>query len=113
MSRKASGLKAWAIQRGTAIYIAIYAIYLILKLGFAAPDDHVAWRAWLGDPVVGVGMLVFVAALLIHAWIGVRDVILDYVWHTGARVGVLALVALVLVGSGLWAAQVLTLARIV
>ena len=113
MSRKASGLKAWAIQRGTAIYIALFFLYLILKLVVAAPSDYVAWRAWVGDPMVSVATLVFVAALLVHAWIGVRDVVIDYVWHTGARVAVLALVALFLVGSGLWAAQVLILARIV
>ncbi len=113
MSRKASGIKAWAMQRGTAIYIALFCIYLISKLAFASPADFASWRAWIGDPVVSVAMLVFVAALLMHAWIGIRDVVIDYVWHTGARVGVLALVALVLVGSGLWAAQVLILARIV
>ncbi len=112
MSRKASGLKAWAIQRGTAIYLALFFLYLLLKLMFAAPADHAAWRAWLGDPVVSVAALVFFAALLLHAWIGVRDILMDYIWHTAARVTLLALVALVLVGSGLWAAQVLILARI-
>lgn len=113
MSRKASGLKAWAIQRGTAIYIALFFIYLLFKLAFATPVDFSAWQAWIGGPVMSVMALVFIVALLIHAWIGIRDVVIDYIWHTGARVGVLALVALLLVGSGLWAVQVLVLARIV
>lgn len=112
MSRKASGLKAWAIQRLTAVYLALFFLYLVLKLMFGAPADYAAWRSWLADPVVSIATLVFFAALLLHAWIGVRDILIDYVWHTAARVGLLALVALVLVGSGLWAAQVLILARI-
>jgi succinate dehydrogenase / fumarate reductase membrane anchor subunit len=61
---------------------------------------------------MSLASLVFVAALLLHAWIGVRDILIDYVWHTGARVTALSVVALVLVGSGLWAAQVLILARL-
>jgi succinate dehydrogenase / fumarate reductase membrane anchor subunit len=112
VSRKASGFKAWTLQRATAIYIALFFLYLLFKLMFAAPADYAEWRAWLGGPVMSVNALVFFAALLLHAWIGVRDILIDYVWHTGARVALLGLVALVLVGSGLWAAQVLILARI-
>ena len=113
MSRKASGLKAWAIQRGTAIYLVLFFIYLLLKLGTDAPTDYAGWRAWVADPVVSVAALVFFAALLVHAWIGVRDILIDYLWHAGVRVTALAVVALVLVASGLWAAQVLILARVV
>jgi succinate dehydrogenase / fumarate reductase membrane anchor subunit len=112
VSRKASGLKAWALQRGTAIYLALFFVYLVGTLLLAAPTDEAAWRAWWSHPVMSVAALVFVAALLVHAWIGVRDILIDYLWHTGARVAALALVALVLVGSGLWAAQVLILARL-
>ena len=51
--------------------------------------------------------LLFVAALLIHAWVGIRDIILDYVHPFGARLVVLSLFALMLITSGLWAARVL------
>ena len=113
MSRKASGLKAWAIQRGTALYLAAFFVFVLAKLGADPLPDYAAWRAWVADPVVSLAGLVFFAALLIHAWIGVRDILMDYVSHAGARVAALALVALVLVGSGLWAVQILFLARVV
>ena len=91
MSRKASGLKAWAIQRLTAIYIGLFAIYLVLALMFAAPADYAAWKAW----------------------IGVRDVLIDYLHPIAIRATVLGLVALSLVAMGLWAAQALILVRLV
>jgi succinate dehydrogenase / fumarate reductase membrane anchor subunit len=47
------------------------------------------------------------AALLLHAWVGVRDVILDYVKPLPLRAGLLVLVALVLAAEGLWAARLL------
>lgn len=113
MSRKASGLKAWAIQRLTAIYIGAFALYLLLVLLFAAPADYAAWKAWLGGPLISVAMLLFVLSVLMHAWIGVRDVLIDYVHPIAIRAALLGLVALSLVAMGLWAAQALVLVRLV
>ena len=113
MSRKASGLKAWALQRVTAIYIGLFGLYLLLTLLTAAPVDYAAWRDWFANPVMGIATLVFVVAILLHAWVGIRDVVIDYVWNTAARVTVLAVVALVLVACGLWASQSLILVRLV
>ena len=113
MSRKASGLKAWAIQRLTAIYIGLFSIYLVAGLMFSAPADFEAWKAWIGSPLVSVAMLLFVVSTLMHAWIGVRDVLIDYIHPIAIRATVLGLVALSLVAMGLWAAQALILVRLV
>jgi succinate dehydrogenase / fumarate reductase membrane anchor subunit len=112
VSRKASGLKAWAIQRLTAIYIGVFSIYLVSVLLFAAPDDYAAWRSWLGGPVVSVALLLYVVSVMMHAWIGVRDVLIDYVHPIAIRATLLGVVALSLVAMGLWAAQALILARL-
>jgi succinate dehydrogenase / fumarate reductase membrane anchor subunit len=112
VSRKASGLKAWAIQRLTAIYVGLFALYLMVVLLFSAPTDYAAWRAWLGGPVVSVAMLLFVVSVLMHAWIGVRDVLIDYVHPIAIRAPLLGGIALLLVALGLWSAQALTLARL-
>jgi len=112
MSRKASGLRAWALQRATAVYLGLFFIYLVGALAVAPPADAAAWQAWMSHPVMSIASLVFVLALLVHAWVGVRDIIIDYLWHTGVRMAALALVALVLAGSGLWALQTLVLARL-
>ena len=113
MSRKASGLKAWVLQRATAIYIGLFALYLLMVMLFSAPADYAAWRDWFATPAMGIATLVFVVAILLHAWVGIRDVVIDYVWNTPARVTVLAAVALALVACGLWASQSLILVRLV
>jgi succinate dehydrogenase / fumarate reductase membrane anchor subunit len=112
MSRKASGLKAWAIQRVTAIYVALFSIYLLAVLLFAPPADYLAWKAWIGGPVVSVALLLFVLSVLMHAWIGVRDVLIDYVHPIAVRATLLGLIALALAAMGLWAAQALILVRL-
>jgi succinate dehydrogenase / fumarate reductase membrane anchor subunit len=58
-------------------------------------------------------MLLFVVSVLMHAWIGVRDVLIDYIHPIAIRATALGLVALSLVAMGLWAAQALILVRLV
>ncbi len=113
MSRTASGLKAWAIQRLTAIYIGVFTVYLVAALIMSPPADYAAWKAWLSSPLLSVGMLLFIFTILMHAWIGVRDVLIDYVHPIAIRATVLGVVALSLVAMGLWAAQALVLVRLV
>jgi succinate dehydrogenase / fumarate reductase membrane anchor subunit len=112
MSRTATGLRAWVVQRATAIYLGLFFVYLILHWLGAPPADYAAWRAWVGHPAMGTALLLFVVALLLHAWVGMRDILIDYVQPTALRVGLLALVGLGLVACALWATVVLLLARL-
>ncbi len=75
------------------------------------PASYEAWRAWVGNPAVSVGTFLFSAALLTHAWVGLRDVTLDYVKPLAVRIAVLALIALALFGAGAWTFQILWLGR--
>jgi len=112
VSRRASGLKAWAIQRVTAIYLAVFFVVLLAKFSFNPPASQLDWRLWLADPLIGIAFMVFIVALLFHAWVGIRDVLMDYVKPITIRGTLLALVALTLLACGLWAAQILILARL-
>ncbi len=103
MSRSASGLKAWLVQRVTALYLALFLTYLVLYLLLDPPLDYTQWLTWVSRPWVSVGLLLFIPLLLAHAWVGIRDVLMDYVKPLGARVGAMAVFALVFLASGLWA----------
>lgn len=112
MSRQASGLRAWALQRISAAYLGLYLLYLLGLFLFAPPADVVAWRGWIAEPLHGIGLLLFVVALLIHAWVGIRDVLIDYVQPYLTRVSLLTLLAIGLIGCGLWAARVIFLTSV-
>jgi succinate dehydrogenase / fumarate reductase membrane anchor subunit len=103
VSRQASGLIAWLIQRATAVYLALFLAYLLIHFTLEPPADHPALLAWVNQPVVSGALLLFVPVLLAHAWVGIRDVLIDYVHSLGLRLGLLSLVAFVLLASGLWA----------
>lgn len=103
------GLRPWVIQRVSAVYIALFLLYLIYCGISAEQTGFEPWRAWLFNPVNSVGVGLFIIAVLFHAWIGIRDVILDYVHDIMLRIFFLALVLGVLAGSGLWAFRILLL----
>jgi succinate dehydrogenase / fumarate reductase, membrane anchor subunit len=103
---------AWAIQRVTAVYLAILMVYLLIHFLFDAPTGYQALRAWVAQPLVSFALVLFVPLLLAHAWVGFRDVLLDYVKVVGVRVILLALVAFMFMGSGLWAFKAIVIADV-
>ena len=55
------------------------------------------WRAWVEQPLGAAALLLLAGALLVHAWVGTRDVVLDYVKPLALRFAVLTFAA-----AGLW-----------
>ena len=94
-------------QRASAVYMALFLGYFLFRMVTGAPGDHLAWRRWLAHTPVWIASALFFLALLVHAWIGVRDVILDYIGQPLLRLSALALVLLFLFANGLWLAAIL------
>lgn len=107
MSRQAHGLRAWLLQRFSAVYMAVFLPYVLVRWLAAPAREFADWRGWLADPLVNLACGLFLLSVLLHAWVGIRDVVMDYVRHTGLRVTLFAAAALTLAGCGLWMLQVL------
>ncbi len=99
MSRRAFGLRAWLLQRVSAVYLALYLLVFLAAMMIAPPHSYEDWRGWMAGPWSGMATALFFIALLLHAWVGVRDVIVDYVHPVAARLLLLTLVAGVLLAS--------------
>ncbi len=95
-SLRFTGLAAWWVQRLSACYMLAFVIFLLATLTIDPVHDYAQWRAWVGRPVVGLGLALFFAALLSHMWVGLRDVLLDY-----AKPPALQRLLLAAVGAGL------------
>ena len=110
MSRSASGgLRAWVLQRVSAVYLALCVIGGWIAWVMQRPVSYEAWRAWVAHPVANIACALFFIALVIHAWVGVRDVVIDYVRATSARFVVLVIVIASLLAMLVWALRVLLL----
>ncbi len=110
MSGHAEGLRVWLLQRVSAVYLGLFLLYVLIHLWLNPRPGYEQWRAWFEEPAFAIGSAGFVLALLLHGWIGLRDVVLDYIRHTGLRLFMLTLIAFLLLGCGIWALRILMLA---
>ena len=107
MSRPTHGLRDWLLQRLTAVYLAGFLIYLMVHFYNQSQVSYQQWQNWITHPAMTVASALFVLAVLLHGWVGMRDVVLDYVHSLRLRLLVLSLIALLFIGCGLWALQIL------
>ncbi|MGZ0018257.1 succinate dehydrogenase, hydrophobic membrane anchor protein [Nitrosomonas sp. wSCUT-2] len=101
------GLKDWLAQRVTAVLMALYLVGLIVVLYIAAPQDHAAWKALFSHHGLRIATLVFFICLLWHAWIGMRNILMDYVHPVAIRLPVQIAVITALLFYLVWAADIL------
>jgi succinate dehydrogenase membrane anchor subunit len=107
LSRPAHGLRDWLLQRISAVYLAGFLVFFLLRIGLGPALDYQAWHAWFAHPAMTVASTAFVLLLLLHGWLGMRDVVLDYVHRLWLRLLLLSLIGLLLTGCGLWALHIL------
>ncbi len=101
------GLRDWLVQRITAAVMALYAVvmagYLLLQPSFG----YDTWVELFSGNIARTFSLLFLLSLFYHAWIGMRDIVMDYVKTTGIRLLIHVLVILALVLYAIWSVQIL------
>ncbi|MDX9700313.1 MAG: succinate dehydrogenase, hydrophobic membrane anchor protein [Rhodocyclaceae bacterium] len=101
------GLRDWIGQRATAMFMVIYTVIFAFK-ALALPEmSHEHWSAMFSGGLMGFLTFLFFMALFYHAWIGVRDIFMDYIKPTGIRLALHLVVLFLLIGYAGWAAQIL------
>ena len=101
------GTSDWLLQRLTAVVMAVYTLVVIGCIVAGHPATYADFRAMFGGGFVRVFTMLFFAALLYHAWVGMRDILMDYVKATGLRLALQVAVALSLIAYLIWAASIL------
>ena len=101
------GLKDWIAQRATAVVMAVYSVILLVAVGALAPNTFEAWHGLFANGFMKFITFLFFLSLFYHAWIGIRDIWMDYVKPTGVRLVLHVVTILALVGYAGWAAQIL------
>ena len=98
-----SGSRDWFIQRVSAVVLAVYTVvvfgWVLCNGGF----NYEQWYGFMMTLPMKIFSLLAVLSLVAHAWIGMWQVLTDYVKHVATRlllqlVIVVALVAYVIYG---------------
>jgi succinate dehydrogenase / fumarate reductase membrane anchor subunit len=107
MTFRASGMRAWLLQRLSSVYMAAFIVAVLLWYAMSDAITYTAWRELLANPLIAVAVALFFCSLLIHAWIGMRDVLIDYMPIMGLRLVILLGIAVFLLAMGIWVAFIL------
>ncbi|MGI9024832.1 MAG: succinate dehydrogenase, hydrophobic membrane anchor protein [Burkholderiaceae bacterium] len=100
------GLGDWLAQRITAIVMAVYTVIVLVAFFSARNFSYDGWAGLFARPWMKVATLLMLAALAYHAWVGMRDIWMDYVKSTALRL-------MLQVGTIVWLAACVAYAVIV
>ncbi len=101
------GLKDWLIQRITAVVMVLGGVLLFAYLLLHPHPGYEGWAALFSSDPVRTFALLFLLCLYYHAWIGVRDIAMDYVKPVWLRLLIHVLVILALIVYAIWSVQIL------
>jgi succinate dehydrogenase / fumarate reductase membrane anchor subunit len=100
------GLKDWILQRVTAVIMIVFTVILLVAflLGEASYDG---WAGLFANQLMKIVTFLALLSLFYHAWVGVRDIWMDYIKPVGVRLTLQVLTVLWLIGCTGYAAQIL------
>ena len=101
------GTRDWLAQRITALVMAVYTLILVFVFVRNSPLSYGVWRDLFAQGWMRVATLLFMASLAWHAWVGVRDILMDYIKLAGLRLTLEVLVLLTIAAYVGWTIQIL------
>ena len=107
MSIRAQGMRAWLLQRLSSVYIALFLVFALSFFWHNGGLGFVVWKNFMAMPMMAIATLLFFLFILVHAWVGIRDVLVDYVHFAVLRVSILVVLGVYLLTMGIWVMMIL------
>ena len=101
------GLRGWIAQRVTAVVMVVYTALILSVVAGLPRMDYWQWKVLWQTPLVRYASVLFMGSLLLHAWVGVRNIFMDYVKNAALRLTLYVLVIGALLGYAVWSVQIL------
>jgi len=101
------GLRDWLAQRITAVIMAVFTVIAVVVLISDKNITYGVWRDLFAHGWMRVATLLFMTSLAWHAWVGVRDILMDYIKPDGLRLGLQIAALLTIAAYVGWTIQIL------
>jgi len=101
------GVKDWLAQRVTAIVMAVYTVILLVAFLTGQNFTYEGWAGLFSQQWFKLFSLVTFLALYYHAWVGIRDIWMDYVKSAGLRLFLMLATIFWLLACAAWTVQIL------
>ncbi|MFC1507728.1 succinate dehydrogenase, hydrophobic membrane anchor protein [Pseudomonadota bacterium] len=83
-----NGIHDFILIRATAIILTFYTIYMVGFFAFGPDLSFDTWTAFFGKLSTKVFTMLALMSILIHAWIGLWQVLTDYIKPAALRAGI-------------------------
>ena len=101
------GTRDFLMQRITALVVVLY-VLLLLGLALAYPQvSYESWQALFANSTFKLLTFLFLVSVFLHAWVGMRDILMDYLKPVAIRLTCEVLVIGALIVYTGWAIQIL------
>jgi succinate dehydrogenase / fumarate reductase membrane anchor subunit len=74
-----NGVHDWLLLRASAIVITLYVVYILGFVIIAQDITYEVWRGFFASSITKVFTLLTLLSILVHAWIGMWQVLTDYI----------------------------------
>ncbi len=101
------GLRDWLAQRFTAVVMALYTVILLVFFLTAHDFSYAGWAGMFARQWFKLATFVTFLALFYHAWVGMRDIWMDYVKPVGIRISLQVATIVWLIACAGYAAQII------
>ena len=102
------GLRDWLAQRVTAVLMALFTVIVFAQILLSkGPMGYDKWAGIFSPQWMKTLTFCVIIAMLYHAWVGMRNVWMDYVQPAGTRLLLQVFTIVWLIGCAGWAVQVL------
>lgn len=101
------GLMDWLAQRITGIVMAVFSLIVFAAVLGGAGASREAWQAFMGNGLIRFLSFLFILSLCYHAWVGIRDIWMDYIKPAALRLVLHVLTLFALLGYAGWAVQII------
>lgn len=91
-----NGVHDWLLLRASSIIIILYVLYLLVFFILAPDLTYEIWHGFFATSITKVFTLLTLLSILVHAWIGLWQVLTDYMKPLAVRLGLQLIIIFVL-----------------
>lgn len=102
------GLRDWLAQRITAVVMALFTLVVLAQVLLSkGPMGYDQWAGIFSSLWMKALTFTVIVAMLYHAWVGIRDIWMDYIKPVGVRLALHVFSMVWLISCAGWAIRVL------
>ena len=102
-----NGLGDWVLQRLTAVILVLYTVIFIISIFTTDLRSFESWTGIFSSSWMKIFTMAAAISLIYHAWVGIREIWMDYIQPIKIRIGLQVFSIVWLLGCGAWIITIL------